>query len=76
MVQVGRGLVEAFGSNYLSVPTCTVVLQRWQGSNLQPAVLETAALPVELHPIAVLILVVDACARSAPRGTVLGWLLA
>jgi hypothetical protein len=24
----------------------------------------------------VLILVVDACARSAPRGTVLGWLLA
>lgn len=30
---------------------------------------------VELHH-SVLILVVDACARSAPRGTVLGWLLA
>lgn len=28
VVQVGRGLVEAFGSNYLSVPTCTVVLLR------------------------------------------------
>lgn len=27
------------------------ILPGWQDLNLQPAVLETAALPIELHPI-------------------------
>ena len=36
-----------------TLPSCTQLVQPlhgWQDSNLQPAVLETAALPFELHP--------------------------
>ena len=42
---------EPFGppSSCLSILIVGIIWQEWQGSNLRPPVLETGALPIELH---------------------------
>ena len=46
-------MVAEWLQKWTSVPAlsakCLILWQEWQGSNLRPPVLETGALPIELH---------------------------